>query len=111
MMKRRSARDNALNSPTLLLLGSCLGAAFPRKTRFGWGELLGAVEGGGNNRNDVSGVSPVVQTSSRTSVLLEDATDAANSAPSLASSLHPSFELKFHKSYNFYPIARNRTIS
>lgn len=111
MMKRRSARDNALNSPTLLLLGSCLGAAFPRKTRLGWGELLGAVEGGGNNRNDVSGVSPVVQTSSRTSVLLEDATDAANSAPSLASSLHPSFELKFHKSYNFYPIARNRTIS
>lgn len=53
----------------------------------------------------------MVQTSSRTSVLLGDATDAANSALSLASSLHPSFELKFHKSYNFYPIARNRTIS
>lgn len=45
-MKRRSARDNALNSPTLLLLGSCLQAAFPRNTRVGWGELLDAAEQG-----------------------------------------------------------------
>lgn len=56
-MKRRSACDNALNSPTLLLLGSCLQAAFPRKTGLGWGELLGAAKGGKNNRDDVvSGV-------------------------------------------------------
>lgn len=62
MMKRRSARDNALNSPTLLLLGSCLQAAFPRKTGLGWGELLGAAEGGENKRDDVvGGVSPALQ--------------------------------------------------
>lgn len=45
-MKRRSARDNALNSPTPLLLGLCLQAPFPRKARLGWGKLLGATEGG-----------------------------------------------------------------
>lgn len=40
----------------------------------------------------------MVQTSLRTSVLLEDATDAANSDHSLVSSFHPSSQLKFHNS-------------
>lgn len=95
MMKRRSARDNALNSPTLLLLGSCLQAAFPRKTGL-WGGVicLGAVEGGKNNRDDVvSGVSPVVQAwrlHFRTFVLWEHATDATNSGVLRALLLSPA---------------------
>lgn len=79
MMKRRSARDNALNSPTLLLLGSSLQAAFPRKTGLGWGELLGAAEGGENKRDDVvRGVSPALQSGWRMFVHQEDATDATH---------------------------------
>lgn len=46
MMKRRWARDNALNSPTPLLLGWCLQAAFTRKTGFWRGELPGRCRSG-----------------------------------------------------------------
>lgn len=39
MMKRRWRRDNALNSPTLLLLGRCLQAASTPNTVFWRGRL------------------------------------------------------------------------
>lgn len=40
-MKRRWERDNALNSPAPLLLGSCLQAAVPRNTGSGAGPAAG----------------------------------------------------------------------